>query len=1198
MTASAPTPSPARRTVASRINPLRELIGHGRMPVTLELHLTEADRDACLRLRQRYIARGYELPTLIILGEYLRHAEADSAEYTPGERSLVRKLQVYADLLCSGRVDLVALDDGARGRDTLDNASAAELLVGLGADPARLMINMVARNRVAEQIRLRLLRFATIGVRNVLLLTGDLPIDAGKTARFPLDAVGMLKLARRMQIDGELPDDFWLAAAGHPNPDADPDGTRTLQKALAGARVIVTQAIYSVEQFADWMGAIQRQGALDMVHVLAEIAPITSPSQLRAIAEVPGMRVPTSLIQQLELAQRRIDEECAVGGLSPDVARHRRLREGQRVTRDLLHRLRAVPGVSGFYLGCVKGFEPHLELLKETPLVPPQVDGLHKHDKISGAERQLAFAELSGISEFLKRLVARTSRPQGPFRRLVRRLSAVTWIEDVLKLIEWPKVPAFGCHKCDQCDLSADALVCPRGCAKQMSHGPCGAPRLVNGRMLCEDTSRECTWAAIRARRDQYGVGMAERLSAKPAPSAEFYAGKAYSAVLPVLQGRRSGPNWSLAWRVPWAHLVSIARPRFQFAAEGSSRSLVTLAESLEYQLRELLEAKPDPHPDEMLLKTLALIGTPAAMHLFEARLVERGLPAEGTLHELSPRELFRLADAYPKTESPLTSGASGPALLLEVVAEGRQLRRAMRRELADRIIRHIAALGYSVSYSGTLLETRQVEDLLAALSLLKDELQSLSQRRPADAEPIAVQFHRVHYRHHFHPPIGVQTVIDGDAPPRVLLRVDMKQFESPARFRLNLRAALADLAEGETARSEHKVLLEQFVPAPKSVAWAFNAEFWSRLRDFESAIGVAYDASIGGSTDHNLGYARAAARALYDRMTTHDVPSESVCILEIGVASTHRARTFVAELARLNDLDGRSADVRPTYLLADFSETILQRAAADLATVHPRIETVRIDASDPHAALASFAGRVIHAHLCNVFDNLPAEHVFRQGDRWYRTHTRAYVELDMLTEISRRHGLTEEDDRQLRGMLTGLGDDPHRSPGWLLESARQRLMARGREPLAYVRWWVDLFAALRFDERHARIDDPVELLREHIPRLATWNEVRRSLDAFPSDVRFHLNAAALRGFVELASLLHPQGTLEVIDLFVQRPDEYEHAFKGPAKYDGTIVNWLNGPLFRAIADELHFDVRFQPFRPFDAKSVSVVVVANPRQPA
>ena len=95
-------------------------------------------------------------------------------------------------------------------------------------------------------------------------------------------------------------------------------------------------------------------------------------------------------------------------------------------------------------------------------------------------------------------------------------------------------------------------------------------------------------------------------------------------------------------------------------------------------------------------------------------------------------------------------------------------------------------------------------------------------------------------------------------------------------------------------------------------------------------------------------------------------------------------------------------------------------------------------------------------------------------------------------------------------------------------------------------------------------------------------------------DIRVHLNLAALNGFAQLLPILHSHGTLEIVDLFVQRLEEYHQTFKGPAKYDGSTVNWLNGPLFRAVAERLGCTVRFQSFRPFDPRSASVALLAYP----
>ncbi len=1192
----------------------------GRMPVILELHLTEGDRIAYQKLRQRHLAQGYELPHLTVLGQYLRQMDVTSGELTAEERALVHKLQVYADLVSSGSVDLLALGDGPRGRDTLDNAIAAALLIGLGADPARLMANIVARSRQADQIRGRLLHFAELGVRNALLLTGDLPVGSARPARFPLDSVGMCDLARKMLIEGTLPDDFWIAAAGHPNPDADPDGLRTLQKALAGAKVIITQAVYSVEQFTQWMQALHHLGVIDQIHVLAEVIPITSASQLRLIAEVPGIRVPGDLIAELDAAKDRLEQAAAAGGHSPEWVEKRLRNEGARITRGLLHRIRKVPGVSGFYLGCVKGFEAHLELLREAPLLPDQEQGLHKVTKISGAERQRALATVPSLESFIDGVLRQAHRRRRR-SRFAGRLADRGWVKGLLKLLEWPKVPLFGCKKCDRCDLSSDALICPRGCAKQMTHGPCGAPRLVDGRMLCEDTSRECTWAAIGVRRGQYGVPIAERLEVRDAPSAGFYEGRSYSAVLPVLTGRKRGPNWSLAWRAPLARVAGLFRRDFKLKAKGEPRDLATLAESQEEHVLSIVADRPQADREELLLKALALIGTPAAWCLIESRLAEFGLPAEGTVADLCLREQFQLAEALPAVRRRFAEAADAskahatPALceeLLSVIPEGRRLRQGMRRELANPLISHIASLGVNVTYADSMLETKFVDDFLTALIILKDELQVARARLPFEPGGLSIYFHRVHYKHHYHGPIAIHRFHsqDGALVARARLRIDLRQFQSAVRFQANLREALEKLVHGES-ESAGGILLEDYGPGLESVCWEFNTEFWKRLREFEQATGKSYDASIGGSSDHNLAYARASARALFDKVHDHHLGGQQLYVLEIGVASTHRARSFLKEYRRVCELTGTDYYRNATYVLADRSDTLLAGAAAELSREHSSVEAVKIDAGDPSAALAPYRGRVIHAHLCNVYDNLPSDHLLRIDGSWYRIEARLYLPRQAFDEILARHGFDPADRatlenalRNMRHKALGIRQQallPNASclmPGveGFLDWCKTRLNQLGRPPHAYIHFWMDLFAALRFDERYIAVNDVEELLPKGIAGIDHPGEVLQRHLGGTRDIRVHLNQAALNGFAQLLPILHPHGTLEIVDLFVQRLEEYHQAFKGPAKYDGSTVNWLNGPLFRAVAERLGCTVRFQPFRPFDPRSASVALLAYPAQ--
>jgi hypothetical protein len=76
-----------------------------------------------------------------------------------------------------------------------------------------------------------------------------------------------------------------------------------------------------------------------------------------------------------------------------------------------------------------------------------------------------------------------------------------------------------------------------------------------------------------------------------------------------------------------------------------------------------------------------------------------------------------------------------------------------------------------------------------------------------------------------------------------------------------------------------------------------------------------------------------------------------------------------------------------------------------------------------------------------------------------------------------------------------------------------------------------------------------------------------------------HVNNGAMASFVDTLPLLHPYGRLLNHDLFVTDTHRYRTGFLGPGKYDGSVVNWINGPLLAHVGGRMGFDVRFEPFR-------------------
>ncbi len=123
--------------------------------------------------------------------------------------------------------------------------------------------------------------------------------------------------------------------------------------------------------------------------------------------------------------------------------------------------------------------------------------------------------------------------------------------------------------------------------------------------------------------------------------------------------------------------------------------------------------------------------------------------------------------------------------------------------------------------------------------------------------------------------------------------------------------------------------------------------------------------------------------------------------------------------------------------------------------------------------------------------------------------------------------------------------------------------------------FWQAVWQALRQAERYV----PLQGLDTYQVTPAVTGEILRPLLAAEGDVRMHVSNGALRSFADTLPLLHPFGRVVCHDLFTTRPGDYRDGFYGPGKYDGSVVNWVNGPLLQLIASRRGFDVRFSPFK-------------------
>jgi methylenetetrahydrofolate reductase (NADPH) len=245
--------------------------------------------------------------------------------------------------LLRGWVDAANVTDNQGAHVRLSSLAGSLLAAEAGVEPV-MQLTCRDRNRIALQSDL--IAAATLGIPNVLLLTGDHPVfgdhpDAKPV--FDLDSVQLVWTARTMRDEGLLlsgrpvdPRPGFLIGAVE-NPFAPPTGFRAARlgkKVAAGAEFCQTQFVFDVAGFARFMAEVVDRGLDTRCAVLAGVGPIRS---LRAYefvrTKVPGVHVPDEVGRRLR-------------GVPAD----RVAAEGVTLCVETIQALREIPGVAGVHV--------------------------------------------------------------------------------------------------------------------------------------------------------------------------------------------------------------------------------------------------------------------------------------------------------------------------------------------------------------------------------------------------------------------------------------------------------------------------------------------------------------------------------------------------------------------------------------------------------------------------------------------------------------------------------------------------------------------------------------------------------------------------------------------------------------------------------------------------------------------------------
>ncbi len=261
--------------------------------------------------------------------------------------SLIKKLQPF-----EGKIDAINITDGQSAVMKLGAVATSYILEKEGFETI-CQITCRDRNRIALQQEL--LSMSVLGIKNVLILTGDHP-SAGDHPQakpvFDLNSIELIEVAKRLNEGFDMvgkklnkPTDLFIGAAFNPNASSPERELQRLKiKIEKGANFFQSQGFFEPQKFIEFYKKARRF----QKPLIAGILFLKSFKTAKFISEkVSGVDVPKELIERLRKAT---DER----------------QEAIKIAKELILQVKElVQGVHFMFLG---DFEGILEILEDLNL--------------------------------------------------------------------------------------------------------------------------------------------------------------------------------------------------------------------------------------------------------------------------------------------------------------------------------------------------------------------------------------------------------------------------------------------------------------------------------------------------------------------------------------------------------------------------------------------------------------------------------------------------------------------------------------------------------------------------------------------------------------------------------------------------------------------------------------------------------------
>jgi len=220
--------------------------------------------------------------------------------------------------LVRGRVDAINVTDLQSSVMRLGSLAVSSLLKQKGFEPI-FQVTCRDRNRLALQSDI--LSAASLGIENLLLLTGDhttLGDHPDAKPVFDLDSVQLLQVVKKLQegfdmkgnkLEGAAPK-FCAGAVVNPGADPiEPQIAKMEKKIAAGAEFFQTQAVYDIKVFENFLSKIKHL----KITILAGIVLLKSAGMAKYMNKnVAGVFVPDNLITEMQETKDKMAQSVEI----------------------------------------------------------------------------------------------------------------------------------------------------------------------------------------------------------------------------------------------------------------------------------------------------------------------------------------------------------------------------------------------------------------------------------------------------------------------------------------------------------------------------------------------------------------------------------------------------------------------------------------------------------------------------------------------------------------------------------------------------------------------------------------------------------------------------------------------------------------------------------------------------------------------